>query len=118
MYKIVLIRHGESTWNKENRFSGWTDVDLSEKGVAEAKEAGREIKADAKDKKTEVLEIRCTASYFFFAPADKKEPYPALTWKLTGRKSKSPKLKAKLWYFEGEKKGWALVEMEFDKAEQ
>ncbi len=32
MYKIVLIRHGESTWNKENRFTGWTDVDLSEKG--------------------------------------------------------------------------------------
>ena len=32
MYKLVLIRHGESTWNKENRFTGWTDVDLSEKG--------------------------------------------------------------------------------------
>ena len=41
MYKIVLLRHGESTWNKENRFTGWTDVDLSEKGVEEAKEAAR-----------------------------------------------------------------------------
>jgi 2,3-bisphosphoglycerate-dependent phosphoglycerate mutase len=41
MYKIVLVRHGESTWNKENLFTGWTDVDLSEKGVQEAKEAGR-----------------------------------------------------------------------------
>jgi len=41
MYKIVLIRHGESTWNKENRFTGWTDVDLSEKGVAEAIEGGQ-----------------------------------------------------------------------------
>jgi 2,3-bisphosphoglycerate-dependent phosphoglycerate mutase len=41
MYKIVLLRHGESTWNHENRFTGWTDVDLSEKGVAEAREAGR-----------------------------------------------------------------------------
>jgi 2,3-bisphosphoglycerate-dependent phosphoglycerate mutase len=35
-YKVVLIRHGESTWNKENRFTGWTDVDLSEKGIEEA----------------------------------------------------------------------------------
>ena len=41
MYKLVLIRHGESVWNKENLFTGWTDVDLSEKGVAEAREAGR-----------------------------------------------------------------------------
>ncbi|MGB7217892.1 MAG: 2,3-diphosphoglycerate-dependent phosphoglycerate mutase [Vicinamibacterales bacterium] len=41
MHKLVLLRHGESTWNKENRFTGWTDVDLSEHGLAEAKEAGR-----------------------------------------------------------------------------
>ena len=41
MYKLVLIRHGESTWNKENRFTGWTDVDLSAKGVEEAREGGR-----------------------------------------------------------------------------
>ena len=40
MYKIVLLRHGESDWNKENRFTGWTDVDLSDKGIAEAKKAG------------------------------------------------------------------------------
>ena len=39
--KLVLLRHGESTWNKENRFTGWTDVDLSEQGRREAKEAGR-----------------------------------------------------------------------------
>jgi 2,3-bisphosphoglycerate-dependent phosphoglycerate mutase len=44
MYKLVLLRHGESTWNKENRFTGWTDVDLSEKGVQEAKEAARLLK--------------------------------------------------------------------------
>ncbi|MFW9940718.1 MAG: 2,3-diphosphoglycerate-dependent phosphoglycerate mutase, partial [Candidatus Thorarchaeota archaeon] len=44
MYKVVLLRHGESTWNKENRFTGWTDVDLSEKGVEEAKEAARLLK--------------------------------------------------------------------------
>jgi 2,3-bisphosphoglycerate-dependent phosphoglycerate mutase len=41
MKKIVLLRHGESIWNRENRFTGWTDVDLSAKGVDEAKQAGR-----------------------------------------------------------------------------
>lgn len=44
MYKIVLLRHGESDWNKENRFTGWTDVDLSEKGVAEAAAGGKLMK--------------------------------------------------------------------------
>ncbi len=44
MYKVVLLRHGESVWNKENLFTGWTDVDLSEKGVAEAKAAGKMMK--------------------------------------------------------------------------
>ncbi len=42
-FKLVLIRHGESVWNKENRFTGWKDVDLSEKGVAEAQKAGSTI---------------------------------------------------------------------------
>jgi len=41
MKKLVLIRHGESQWNKENRFTGWSDVDLTEKGILEAKEAGQ-----------------------------------------------------------------------------
>jgi 2,3-bisphosphoglycerate-dependent phosphoglycerate mutase len=41
MHKLVLLRHGESTWNQENRFTGWKDVDLSERGLAEAKDAGR-----------------------------------------------------------------------------
>lgn len=44
MHKIVLIRHGESIWNKENLFTGWTDVDLSEKGVEEAREGGLALK--------------------------------------------------------------------------
>jgi 2,3-bisphosphoglycerate-dependent phosphoglycerate mutase len=44
MYKIVLLRHGESTWNKENRFTGWTDVDLTEKGMEEARTAGKIMK--------------------------------------------------------------------------
>lgn len=46
MYKIVLIRHGESTWNLENRFTGWTDVDLTPLGVEQAKSAGRLLKAE------------------------------------------------------------------------
>ena len=46
MYKVVLLRHGESAWNKENRFTGWTDVDLSEKGLEEAREAGTVLKAE------------------------------------------------------------------------
>ena len=41
MHKLVLLRHGESTWNRENRFTGWTDVDLSKRGLTEAREAGR-----------------------------------------------------------------------------
>jgi 2,3-bisphosphoglycerate-dependent phosphoglycerate mutase len=44
MHKLVLIRHGESAWNKENRFTGWTDVDLSEKGIQEANKAGKVLK--------------------------------------------------------------------------
>ena len=46
MFKVVLLRHGESTWNEENRFTGWTDVDLSQKGLAEAKRAGQMLKAE------------------------------------------------------------------------
>ena len=46
MYKLVLIRHGESIWNKENRFTGWYDVDLSEKGLGEAKEGGELLKKE------------------------------------------------------------------------
>ncbi len=45
MHKLVLLRHGESDWNRENRFTGWTDVDLSAKGVEEARAAGRALKS-------------------------------------------------------------------------
>jgi 2,3-bisphosphoglycerate-dependent phosphoglycerate mutase len=41
MHKVVLLRHGQSTWNKENRFTGWTDVDLTPEGVGEAEESAR-----------------------------------------------------------------------------
>jgi 2,3-bisphosphoglycerate-dependent phosphoglycerate mutase len=46
MKKLVLLRHGESVWNKENRFTGWTDVGLTEKGTAEALESGRRLRAE------------------------------------------------------------------------
>jgi len=46
MHKLVLLRHGESGWNRENRFTGWTDVDLSAQGVEEARSAGRLLKAE------------------------------------------------------------------------
>ncbi|MDL2213102.1 2,3-diphosphoglycerate-dependent phosphoglycerate mutase [Bacteroides sp. OttesenSCG-928-E20] len=46
MKKIVLLRHGESIWNRENRFTGWTDVDLTEKGISEAIEAGNLLKRE------------------------------------------------------------------------
>ena len=45
-YTLVLLRHGESVWNRENRFTGWTDVDLSEKGVAEAVKAGETLRKE------------------------------------------------------------------------
>jgi len=44
--RLVLLRHGESTWNKENRFTGWTDVDLSDRGVEEAHEGGKVLKKE------------------------------------------------------------------------
>lgn len=47
--ELVLVRHGESVWNKENLFTGWTDVDLTEKGIKEAAEAGRVLKAEGFD---------------------------------------------------------------------
>ena len=49
MHKLVLVRHGESTWNLENRFTGWTDVDLTAKGVEQARAAGRLLKQEGYD---------------------------------------------------------------------
>ncbi len=49
MHKLVLIRHGESTWNLENRFTGWTDVDLTDTGIAQAQQAGALLKAEGYD---------------------------------------------------------------------
>ena len=49
MYKLVLVRHGQSTWNLENRFTGWTDVDLTDLGREEARGAGKLLREDGYD---------------------------------------------------------------------
>ena len=54
-YKLVLVRHGESEWNKANLFTGWTDVDLSENGVAEAKRGGQLLKEEGFTPKENLL---------------------------------------------------------------
>ncbi|MEO5738886.1 MAG: 2,3-diphosphoglycerate-dependent phosphoglycerate mutase [Variovorax sp.] len=56
MHKLVLIRHGESTWNLENRFTGWTDVDLTDTGIEQAKQAGRLLKAEGYE-----FDVACTS---------------------------------------------------------
>ncbi|MBL0420140.1 2,3-diphosphoglycerate-dependent phosphoglycerate mutase [Ramlibacter sp. AW1] len=56
MYKLVLIRHGESTWNLENRFTGWTDVDLTPTGIEQAKNAGRLLRSEGYD-----FDLACTS---------------------------------------------------------
>jgi len=56
MYKLVMIRHGESTWNRDNRFTGWTDVPLTDTGVAQARQAGRLLREAGYD-----FDIACTS---------------------------------------------------------
>jgi 2,3-bisphosphoglycerate-dependent phosphoglycerate mutase len=56
MHKLVLLRHGESVWNRENRFTGWTDVDLSAQGVEEARAAGRLLKSEGY-----AFDVACTS---------------------------------------------------------
>ena len=56
MHKLVLIRHGESTWNLENRFTGWTDVDLTPTGIQQARQAGRLLKAEGYE-----FDLACTS---------------------------------------------------------
>ena len=109
-YRIVFEQ-----WDDENHFaSGALEIsDNNEDKVHTRIPFAVEIKTGGKDKKTEVLEVRCTAHEFFFAPGDKKEPFPPLTWKLTGRKTKEAKLKAAFWTFG--KTAWVSEELEFEK---
>ena len=88
MYKLVLIRHGESTWNLENRFTGWTDVDLTPTGVAQATNAGRLLKAEGYDfdlAYTSVLK-RATRTLWHVLDAMDRTWLPvAHTWRLNER---------------------------------
>jgi 2,3-bisphosphoglycerate-dependent phosphoglycerate mutase len=83
MHKLVLIRHGESTWNLENRFTGWTDVDLTDTGLEQAKNAGRLLKAAGFDfdvAYTSVLK-RATAPCGMYSTRWTAPGYP---WSTTG----------------------------------
>ena len=88
MYKLVLIRHGESTWNLENRFTGWTDVDLAPTGVERATNAGRLLKAEGYDfdlAYTSVLK-RATRTLWHVLDAMDRTWLPvAHTWRLNER---------------------------------
>ena len=76
MVKLVLIRHGQSMWNLENKFTGWTDVDLSPKGVEEATEAGRTLKKDGY-----TFDVAYTS---VLMRANKTEPRPSRCLEIAG----------------------------------
>ncbi|MCK5538294.1 MAG: 2,3-diphosphoglycerate-dependent phosphoglycerate mutase [Bacteroidales bacterium] len=88
MIKLVLLRHGESVWNKENRFTGWTDVDLSEKGVVEAHEAGRVLKENGFEFDiafTSYLKRAIKTLFFTLEELDQLWLPVAKTWRLNER---------------------------------
>lgn len=114
VYRIVF-----QEWDEKNNFArGAIEVQSHESDEPEMRLPFAVELKPSKDKKTEVLEVRSTSSHYFFPPAEKKEPYPLLTWTLTGRKSGKPVLKAKMWAYNAEKEVWALEEMEFEKPAQ
>ncbi|HSI64514.1 MAG TPA: hypothetical protein VLE43_15405 [Candidatus Saccharimonadia bacterium] len=114
IYRVVF-----QEWDEKNHFArGVVEVQGHESEEPEVRLPFAVELKPSKDKKTEVLEVRGTASYFFFPPAEKKEPYPLLTWTLTGRKSGKPVLKAKMWTYNTEKETWMLEEMVFEKAKE
>lgn len=112
-YRVVFEQ-----WDDANHFaSGALEISNNENDVVHTRiPFTADVKTDAKDKKTEVLTVRCTALELFFPPANKKDPYPSLTWKLINRKTKQAKLKALLWAFG--KNAWAPDELDLDKAEK
>lgn len=85
--KVVLLRHGESVWNKENRFTGWYDVPLSKKGISEAKRAGRELKK--KNYKFDIvftnIQKRCWQTLQIALTKLGKRPPIERTWRLNER---------------------------------
>lgn len=88
MYKLVLIRHGESVWNKSNQFTGWTDVDLSEKGVEEATKAGKLLKEEGYEFDiafTSVLKRAIRTLYFTLYETDQLWIPVKKSWRLNER---------------------------------
>jgi 2,3-bisphosphoglycerate-dependent phosphoglycerate mutase len=88
MHKLVLLRHGESLWNRENRFTGWTDVDLSAQGVEEARGAGRLLKAEGYSfdfAYTSVLKRAIRTLHFALEELDQLWVPVAKEWRLNER---------------------------------
>ena len=88
MHKLVLIRHGESTWNLENRFTGWTDVPLTATGVAQAQEAGRLLKAEGYEFDTAYTSVLQRAIWTLWHCLDRMDRtwVPVVTdWRLNER---------------------------------
>ena len=86
--KLVLVRHGESIWNKENRFTGWTDVSLSERGIKEAKEAGKLLKEKGYTfdiAYTSVLKRANDTLYYILEELNEKDIPIKYSWKLNER---------------------------------
>ena len=88
MYKLILVRHGESIWNLENRFTGWTDVDLSGKGIEEARKAGQMLKKSNirfQVSYTSVLRRAIATQYYLASEADLLWIPTTQSWRLNER---------------------------------
>ena len=87
MPKLILIRHGQSVWNAENRITGWTDVDLSDKGVKEAEAAGYELRDQVIDvvHTSDLIRAKRTAEIVILANGSSKEAVTKSDWRLNER---------------------------------
>ena len=87
MSKLILIRHGQSVWNAENRFTGWTDVDLSEKGIKEAEEAGNELRRQVIDvvHTSDLIRAKRTAEIVIRANVSSRDTVTKSDWRLNER---------------------------------
>ena len=85
--KLILIRHGQSVWNAENRFTGWTDVDLSEKGIKEAEEAGNELRSQVINvvHTSDLIRAKRTAEIVIRANVSSRDTVTKSDWRLNER---------------------------------
>jgi len=85
--KLILIRHGQSVWNAENRFTGWTDVDLSDRGVKEAEEAGHELRNQVIGivHTSDLIRAKRTAEIVIQANVSSKDTVTKSDWRLNER---------------------------------